>query len=556
MKTPLIEAVEPRRLFATFVVTTAADGGPGSLRQAIADSNANDTPVPVDDAITFNIPGSGIRTIDLATPLPQVNGNVTIDATSQPGYEATHTPVVEIDGEGTGPGAAGLRIASRGPVAASTVLGLIINGFNGPGVIISGDYNYVAQCYLGTDSTGAVAGPGNGADGVLVTGDHNFVTENIIAYNGGNGVTVESGAVGNTLAPNATFLNTGMGIDLGGDGRTSNDAGDADDGANRRQNFPVITSVTGTSVTGTINTTVRTLVEITLYASDTDDGEGQTVLAVLPPFETDASGNGSFTAAVTGITPGDWITATATSYAFSGTSSETNTSEFSAPASVSSTPTLSDVYFRGSTWAGPSPDTVTFMEYLEGQALGDERWGYRLDLGTTTQVLPWTNVDEIVMRWTGPVTLPDAGSVTVDGARSDYTVQSVTSPQSGVVVLRLDRALGAQPATAGGGENGDRVRLTVPGVSGDIRFNVLQGDVDANGSVIATDFSDIKRRFFRSTTSPGAGDTAYSPFADVDASGSVLATDFSLVKGRFFDSLPAAAPVSFSSKRIAADVLA
>ena len=326
MSATLIEAVEPRRLFATFVVTTAADAGAGSLRQAILDSNANDTPTPVDDAITFNIPGAGVRTIALASGLPQVNGNVTIDATSQPGYEPAHTPVVEIDGGGAGAGAAGLRIASRGPVAASTVLGLIINNFNGAGVVISGDFNYVAQCYIGTDATGDAAGPGNGADGVLVSGNHNFVTENVIAHNGRNGVTVDAAAFGNTLAPNSVFLNTGMGIDLGGDGRTANDALDADDGANRRQNFPVITSAGAGRVTGTINTTARTLVEVTLYASDTDDGEGERILMVLPPFETDASGNGSFSATVTGVSAGDFVTATATSYVFSGTSSETNTS--------------------------------------------------------------------------------------------------------------------------------------------------------------------------------------------------------------------------------------
>jgi hypothetical protein len=563
MSATLIEAVEARRLFATFVVTTAADGGAGSLRQAILDSNANDTPTPVDDAITFNIPGSGVRTIALSSPLPQISGNVTVDATSQPGYDTNHTPVVEIDGGGAGAGAAGLRIASTGPVAASTVLGLIINHFSGPGVVISGDYNYVAQCYIGTDATGEAAGPGNGSHGVVVTGDFNFVTENVIAFNAGNGINVDAGAVGNTLAPNSVFSNTGMAIDLGGDGATPNDAGDADDGANRRQNFPVITSVgpapapaTGLRVAGTINTTPRTLIEVTLSASPTNDGEGRTVLMVLPPFETDASGNGSFAANVSGSF-GDWITATATSYVFVGAGSETNTSEFSPPVTQSATPTLQAVYVRGSTWAPPSPDTVTFMEYLQGQGLGDERYGYRLDAASGTDTVPWTNVDEIVMRWSGPVTLPAAGSVTVDGVRSDYTVQSVTSPEPGVVVLRLDRPLGAQPAAAGGGENGDRVRLVAPGVSPDVRFNVLQGDVDRSTSVVATDFSDVKRRFFRSTAAPGpAGDTAYSPFADIDASGSILANDFSAVKSRFFDNLPApAAAAPFSASRIADDVL-
>ena len=36
----LSERLEPRRLLATFVVTTTADDGPGSLRQAILDGRA------------------------------------------------------------------------------------------------------------------------------------------------------------------------------------------------------------------------------------------------------------------------------------------------------------------------------------------------------------------------------------------------------------------------------------------------------------------------------------------------------------------------------------
>ncbi len=44
---------------ATFTVTTAADSGAGSLRQAILDANANAGA----DTIAFDIPGSGIHTI-------------------------------------------------------------------------------------------------------------------------------------------------------------------------------------------------------------------------------------------------------------------------------------------------------------------------------------------------------------------------------------------------------------------------------------------------------------------------------------------------------------
>src|SRR5437763_3882625 len=54
-----MESVEPRLLFATFTVTTTADAGPGSFRQAILDANAAPNPADDVDFINFNIPGTG-----------------------------------------------------------------------------------------------------------------------------------------------------------------------------------------------------------------------------------------------------------------------------------------------------------------------------------------------------------------------------------------------------------------------------------------------------------------------------------------------------------------
>ena len=53
---PRLEAMEPRRLPASFLVTTTADGGAGSLRQAITDANAKPGP----DAIGFALPAENI----------------------------------------------------------------------------------------------------------------------------------------------------------------------------------------------------------------------------------------------------------------------------------------------------------------------------------------------------------------------------------------------------------------------------------------------------------------------------------------------------------------
>ena len=203
-------------------------------------------------------------------------------------------------------------------------------------------------------------------------------------------------------------------------------------------------------------------------------------------------------------------------------------------------PLVVAVYARGTTWVGDDGDPydLTFKEYLEARSLGDRVYGYRLSAG---DILPWTNVNQLVIVYDSE--LPERvlpASVVVDGLRSDYTaVPSVLGPR--VVLLTLDRVLGAPP---GGGENGERLLLTDDFVAAgfQIRFNVLQGDANRNGTVLANDFSEVKRRFFRNTNAPGPADeTQYSVFHDIDGSGSVLAIDASLVKQRFFDSLPSLA---------------
>lgn len=200
---------------------------------------------------------------------------------------------------------------------------------------------------------------------------------------------------------------------------------------------------------------------------------------------------------------------------------------------------VQQVYVRGSSW------TPAFKTYLAGQGLGDATLGYRVDDKSADDVVPWLNVDEIVLRYAAPPTgggIPTAGTVVLDGVRGDYAVSAVTQADPQAFVLELDRNFGN---LAGGGENGDRVRLTVPGggpagATYARTITVLQGDVDKSGSVLANDFSDVKKKFFKSAANPDSGDAGYTVFHDVDGSGSILANDFSEVKKRFFDNLPAA----------------
>jgi gliding motility-associated-like protein len=72
-------------LAATFTITTNADGGSGSLRDAITQAAANGTATA--DLIVFNIADQSRtgRTITLASALPALTSNLTIDGTTQPG---------------------------------------------------------------------------------------------------------------------------------------------------------------------------------------------------------------------------------------------------------------------------------------------------------------------------------------------------------------------------------------------------------------------------------------------------------------------------------------
>ena len=110
-----------------FSVTTTADSGPGSLRQAILDSNAVTGGT---NTIDFAIPGSGVHTILPLSPLPAIMNPVLIDGSSQPGYD--DAPLIEIDGSQAGT-ADGLTITGSGV----TVLGLDIDRFaDGAGILL------------------------------------------------------------------------------------------------------------------------------------------------------------------------------------------------------------------------------------------------------------------------------------------------------------------------------------------------------------------------------------------------------------------------------------
>jgi len=349
----LVELLERRHLLSVLPVTTTANEGPGSLRQAILDANA----APPGMEIGFEIPSGDpgfldvdadlpggdpdpdVFVISLESELPALANGITINGHSQRDSGGDTNPFgPEIVLRGASDGAfAGVRISSKG----NQVLGLNLQGFSEAGTVVYGDDNLLAGNYIGTDPTGSEA-RGNGRAGVVVYGSGNTIggiepgQGNTIAHNHGPGVTVADGE-GNTIRGNAIHGNQGLSIDLGSPGETRNDPLDRDAGANELQNSPEISlaeTAAGntTRVVGVLRAAPNQKFVLDFYAaSEAAASTGESVAerhlgsAIV---ETDAAGERRFDEMLDGeATRGDRVVSTATNKGGS-------TSEFSRPVVV------------------------------------------------------------------------------------------------------------------------------------------------------------------------------------------------------------------------------
>jgi CSLREA domain-containing protein len=227
-------------------------------------------------------------------------------------------------------GKTGNKIGGTTPAARNLSSG---NGYSG--VEVDGSSNTVQGNLLGTKKDG-VSDLGNDGRGVLIQGANNTVggntdgEANTIAFNG-LGVSVRGiASTGNRIFRNSIFSNSGfgsgLGIDLGEDGPTANDAQDPDTGPNTLQNKPNLTSATTTTVQGNLNSTPDTTFVIRFF-SNPSGNEGKTYNRQTS-VTTDNAGDASFTVTLANAVPvGENITATATGPGG-------NTSEFSAPRTV------------------------------------------------------------------------------------------------------------------------------------------------------------------------------------------------------------------------------
>lgn len=274
-----------------FVVTNTNDSGEGSLRQAILNANA----IAGANTITFDIPGSGVQTINLLSALPAIIDSVIIDGYSQTGANANTLAVgnnavltIELNGSSAGGAANGLWITGGN----SAVRGLVINRFFRGILLESAGNNVIEGNFLGTDVTGTInlgnvwtgvssfyspnnriGGDtpearniisGSGLYGVELAGmgaDNNQVQGNYIGTNAegtdglGNslwGVLIQNSATGNLIGTNADGVNDAAERNIiSANGSPTSFGGVGIIGSNTRNNI-VAGNYIGTDATGTV----------------------------------------------------------------------------------------------------------------------------------------------------------------------------------------------------------------------------------------------------------------------------------------------------------------
>ena len=223
---------------ATFTVSSDQNSGPGTLRQAILDSNANGATA---DTITFSLGAAATWTINLITPLPTLSaGNLTItgprDGSGRPLVALNGTTISYGDPMNPITAGQGFYITSGG----NTIDGLRIYGFGGQGVngnlygagiVLEGtnaSNNTITNSYIGTNFDGSAAAstsprPNNQYSGIAIinSANLNLIENNVIS---GNSIAGQPHGIflGNTLgsatAPTAnnTIRNNKIGVNAAG----------------------------------------------------------------------------------------------------------------------------------------------------------------------------------------------------------------------------------------------------------------------------------------------------------------------------------------------------
>ncbi len=320
----------------------------------------------------------------------------------------------------------------------------LISG-NGTGVFLwdSGTTNnVVAGNYIGTNATGNAALPN--LNGVIILGGASGNTVGGTAAGAGNtiafsplfgvsigndptdNVTVNNAVLGNSIHDNGGTHSGATGLDLGRDDITPN-------GANPRsfpndgQNYPVLTAAYGSTVTGTLDTFTNATFRVEFFASPSGATGGRNGQAFLG-FVTAPTGGGghaalTFTAA-SALPAGSVITATATNVTAGPQMNDT--SEFSAPLTITAAP-LTSIALTG-------PGGATALTLKVGQSAALTATGTYAD--HSMQTIPPGSV-----QWqssNSAVVMVDAsGNLTVESAGGPVTITGTFNGVTGQIVVTV-----------------------------------------------------------------------------------------------------------------------
>lgn len=223
------------------------------------------------------------------------------------------------DSEANGNGASGVRVVIDSP--GGTLLGLDIFRVEAALNIVRGVEFVVtdAGAAANYESRGATIREAtvvlNGQEGVV------YIVSPLIPPP--NRVSAAQNGDGNpypvSAEQNIIYKNGGLGIDLGGDGADTNDAGDPDEGPNGHLNRPELISAAGVGTTidiegqydGPANTEVRIEFFANGLCDPTNAGEGAAYIGSVT-VNTNGSGHAVFNENFAETPPGQYITATAT----------------------------------------------------------------------------------------------------------------------------------------------------------------------------------------------------------------------------------------------------
>lgn len=299
-----------------YVVTTVADDGPGSLRQAIVDINRECLPNDVDPCsalfqIDEPVPADGQLTIRLESPLPTITAlNFDLDGATQTRHNGA---TITIDGSKLAQGS-GLQLRQ----GYSRVADVRIAGFPGSGITCIGGSSLVQRSVLTANGLRGIQVDGgvsdvrdselsaNGHSGGWFSTSGTVFVRNRIVDNGASGLffhkpaitfwpsTVENNEIANNAhagialsaqatgkyAPNTMYANGGEAVDMEIDGPTLESRGTIP-GQGGILGAPVVTSARydGTAtiiegrLAGSINTT-HVASTVYVYASRSVDSRG------------------------------------------------------------------------------------------------------------------------------------------------------------------------------------------------------------------------------------------------------------------------------------------